>query len=340
MFIAARVSLVRLFCATALLSGPALIPAHADQPGDYSPLRGTNPIASLLQEWRDDVRERTIPVKIYYPVGPAEKCPAIMFSHGLGGTREGYAYLGAVWASNGYIVVHLQHPGSDANAFMDPKGKRRSPRDVIKDPANLLNRPLDVTFALNRLEILNREDPVLKGRFDMSRIGIGGHSFGAYTALAMAGQRFITPNGRQLPFGDPRIKAAFVVSAPVRSDHTNSYAYQYGAIGLPCLHLTGTRDDSLVSDTTAGLRRVPFDYTSAPRQYLAVLKDADHMIFSGRRRDRAAAKPADARHMALSVLVSTAFWDAYLKDDIAARRWLDSGGFATLLGADGTFEKK
>ncbi|HUU09291.1 MAG TPA: hypothetical protein VM431_01980 [Phycisphaerae bacterium] len=37
---------------------------------------------------------------------------------------------------------------------------------------------------------------------------------------------------------------------------------------------------------------------------------------------------------------TTAFWDAYLKGDSAARKWLAEGGFEAVLGADGVFEKK
>jgi len=37
---------------------------------------------------------------------------------------------------------------------------------------------------------------------------------------------------------------------------------------------------------------------------------------------------------------STAFWDAYLRDDAAAKRWLANGDFAAALGTDGVFEQK
>ena len=50
----------------------------------------------------------------------ASTCPpdkraraVVLFSHGLGGSREGSAYLGEHWAARGYVVVLLQHPGSD-----------------------------------------------------------------------------------------------------------------------------------------------------------------------------------------------------------------------------------
>ena len=57
-----------------------------------------------------------MPVKIYYPVDLSEPAPAVIVSHGLGGSREGYAYLGRHLASHGYVVVHVTHLGSDGCA--------------------------------------------------------------------------------------------------------------------------------------------------------------------------------------------------------------------------------
>ena len=63
------------------------------------------------------------------------------------------------------------------------------------------------------------------------------------------------------------------------------------------------------------------------------------MIFSGRA--RAAPEPQDAEFQKQIRLASTAFWDAYLKNDAAAKSWLsDDAGFKKELGDDGTFEKK
>ena len=64
-------------------------------------------------DWTDAARNREVPVKIYYPKDGAGTCPLIVFSHGLGGSREGYEYLGRHWASHGYVSVHVQHKGSD-----------------------------------------------------------------------------------------------------------------------------------------------------------------------------------------------------------------------------------
>src|ERR1700722_18408724 len=74
----------------------------------------TNEVDFVRHEWRDAKRERTVPVKIYFPKTGEGPFPVIIFSHGLGGSREGYEYLGRYWASHGYVSVHLQHAGSDS----------------------------------------------------------------------------------------------------------------------------------------------------------------------------------------------------------------------------------
>ena len=80
---------------------------------------------------------------------------------------------------------------------------------------NAVNRPLDVTFAIDQLEVLNRSEGPLQGRLDLNRVGAAGHSFGAYTTLAVAGEVLGRPGGREISLADPRIKAAIPMSAPV-----------------------------------------------------------------------------------------------------------------------------
>jgi predicted dienelactone hydrolase len=51
--------------------------------------------------------------------------PVILFSHGLGGSKENSAYLGNFWAAAGYIAVFMQHKGSDIDIWKSaPLGKR------------------------------------------------------------------------------------------------------------------------------------------------------------------------------------------------------------------------
>jgi predicted dienelactone hydrolase len=65
-------------------------------------------------EWRDAARDRVVPVKIYAPEGNG-LFPVLLFSHGLGGSRDAGGESAEHWASHGYLVLALQHPGSDAS---------------------------------------------------------------------------------------------------------------------------------------------------------------------------------------------------------------------------------
>jgi predicted dienelactone hydrolase len=70
------------------------------------------------------------------------------------------------------------------------------PQPPRSDPANLVNRQLDVRFTLDQLTRLNKEGRDLKGRLDLKRVGMAGHSIGADTTLAAVGQTFFLPGGR------------------------------------------------------------------------------------------------------------------------------------------------
>lgn len=328
-------------------AGPPSSPAPAAYvPADVS---GPFAVAQWTAEWRDASRARTVPVRIYYPRDGAGPFPVIIFSHGLGGSRDGYSYLGERWASRGYVSVHPQHEGSDS-ALLHSSRPFKALRDAAADLKNALDRPKDITFVLNMLTRLNgQEDFPLRGRLDLARVGVGGHSFGAYTALASAGRVFDLAPAGTVSLGDPRIRACVAMSAPVQNRERDCPGYR--GIKIPCLHMTGTEDGSplgrasgrgggsgIVGNTTPALRRVPFDCISGPDQYLVIFRGGDHMVFSGRAIQRP--RPTDSLFQKLTQEATTAFWDAYLKGDAAARAWLAGGGFRHALGASGTFEEK
>ena len=79
-------------------------------------------VETLDLEWRDTKRQREVLAKIYFPKNATTPCPVLVFSHGLGGTRNNYEYLGQHWASHGYVVAHVQHHGSDDAAWRGQSG--------------------------------------------------------------------------------------------------------------------------------------------------------------------------------------------------------------------------
>jgi predicted dienelactone hydrolase len=325
-------SLVVLLCSIL----PGLAALSAEDSRSYVPPKPSAEVAVIRQTWRDSTRDRDVPVKIYYPKDGVGRLPVILFSHGLGGSKEGYEYLGLHWAGCGYISVHLQHLGSD-----DAVWKGKEPAEIAKaltaaakNLKNAADRPRDVSFVIDRLTALDEDAGFpLKGRLDLQRIGVAGHSFGGFTSMAIAGQDF-----GSIRMGDPRVKAVIAMSAPVARPFQRDYAY--AKIIVPVFHMTGTRDDSPIGETKASERRTPFDLMNSAETCLLVFKDGDHMVFSGHIRPDEAAAAQDAVFQRLICAGSTAFWDAWLKGDAAAHDWLMDGGFTRLLGDEGTFEKK
>lgn len=321
-----------------LLTGMgAMLTSDDARASAYGPGPGSHEVASVLYDWRDEQRSRDVPVKLYYPKDGSGPFPVIVFSHGLGGSREGYAYLGQHWAGHGYICVQVQHVGSDESVWKGHTQRTERMKQAAADPRNSLERPADVHFTLDRLEKLQSEDGPLKGRMDLAKIGMAGHSFGAYTTMAIAGQAFFGPAGRAFTADDWRVKAAVVMSpsAPRNRDRLDE---AYGGIRIPMLHLTGTKDHSPISDTKAPDRRIAFDHIKGADQYLLIFKDGEHMVFAGRKRLRGDENHRDAKFLDFIRQSTTAFWDAYLKGDAEAKRWL--GAFGGVLGAEGMFEKK
>jgi predicted dienelactone hydrolase len=322
--------------------------ADKDIRWDVPKAAGPYDVNSVSYDWLDEPRSRHVPVKTYYPKSPAASCPIIIFSHGLGGSRDGYEYLGRHWASHGYVSVHVQHKGSDSEVWKGAKQPEESLRRAAADLSNFINRPKDVSFAITQILKANGEQSPFRGRLDPEKIGVAGHSFGGYTVLAVAGQTFPGVLGGKWTFGDSRVRAAIPMSAPAPR-RRDSLDRVFGSIKIPCLHMTGTLDDSPIGDTKAAERRIPFDHMQGADQFLVTFTGGDHMIFSGRARAAAAlggragwqGDPAkDTHFQELIRTITTAYWDAYLKGDPQAKAWLAKGGCKTLLEADGKIEVK
>ena len=299
-------------------------------------------VSSSDGRWWDAKRSRTIAVRIVAPTQGDDPLPVVLFSHGLGGSLEGGALWSAHWAARGYLVVHLQHPGSDRDLW---EAKREEPREAFKalkegaTGAQLVARVGDVKFVID--EIARRKaagDPALR-RADPDRLGMSGHSFGSQTTLAVSGQRFLRANAVELMLLEPRIKAALALS-PVARNRQASAQTQFGSIRIPVMNITGTRDGEVIGDGTVPADRTrPFENMPPPGKYLAVFDGGDHMVFGGhelRRVPTARDREIQAGVKALSL----AFWDAHLKGDATAKAWLAGEGARSALAKGDRYEAK
>ena len=265
-------ALVRLGHGLLLALLLAATAAHADEDAGAA-------FAVHEWDWRDASRDRAVPVRLYLPESASAEhpVPLVVFSHGIGGSRAGYSYLGRYWASQGYASLHLQHVGSDRNLwFGSPFALVGRLRDAAKE-SEAIARVQDLHFALDQL--LAGENGA---RIDTGRIVAAGHSYGANTTLLAAGAQ-VERQGQRLDFRDPRIKAAIVISAPPFYGETDPTKILAG-ITVPTLHVTCTEDIIRIPGYYSGAadRLAVFDATGGARKTLAVFSGGSHSVFTDR----------------------------------------------------------
>lgn len=303
----------------------------------YDPLSKLHPekVVPLDMTVLGEARNRDIPIRVFR-CGEIKSVPVLLFSHGLGGSREMGLYLGEHWAARGYVVVFLQHPGSDTSVW---KGKR--PRQVMaamKEAANgenFLLRVEDVHAVLDQLGVWNKDSThELFGALNLEQVGMSGHSFGAITTQAVSGQR--TSRGK-FNLTEPRIKAALPMSPS--SPAVGDPASAFGKVSIPWLLMTGTKDVSVIGGATAETRRAVYPALPPGGKYELVLDEAEHSVFTDRELPGDQNK-RDPNHHRVILALSTAFWDAYLKEDERAKSWLDGEGPRTVLKNQDVWQKK
>ena len=327
-----RICLARLLAVSgALLAGPASAQTDVYDPLTVADQRGHD----LDLVVNDTQRQRAIPVLVYFP--PQESpAPVVLFSHGLGGSRHGSSYLGRHWSARGYLAVFLQHPGSDVSVWQDKPPRERLA--ALRRAANLqetLLRVADVPAVLDQLEAWNATDGhALAGRLDLGRIGMSGHSFGAITTQAVSGQIAGRGTGS---FTDPRIQAAIAMSPS--SPRWGNPEQAFGRVEIPWMLMTGTNDEVPIGRADAESRLEVFPALPPGGKYELVLSGAEHSAFTDRPLP-GDTEPRNPNHHRVILALSTSFWDAWLREDSAARVWLDGDGPRSVLEQEDRWQKK
>jgi dienelactone hydrolase len=228
-------------------------------------------------EWTDPARQRPVPARLYWPDGASDRVPLVVFSHGIGGSRRGYSYLGKHWSSHGIASLHLQHAGSDNTVwFGNPFGLVGRLQDAAQEK-EAVERPLDLRFALDQV----LRSP-LGERIDARRIVAAGHSYGANTTLLAAGAQ-VQRSGRVMDLQDPRLSAAIVLSAPPFYGEGDPQ-HILSPVKLPSLHITATGDVIRIPGYYSGAddRIAVFQAVGGSDKALAVYEGGSHSMFTDR----------------------------------------------------------
>lgn len=280
--------------------------------------------AALKDSKRDN---RSVPAKVHLPIGEGS-FPVVIVSHGAGGNIDSNFAQANHLATHGYIAVCLEHIGSNTKKMM-AGGIRvgRSTAAMTRDANEVLNRPRDISFAIDEAHEWNRTHSKLKGKFDLQRIGVMGHSFGAFTTLAICGARpaldWLKPkvgSGKGLgpDLSDKRVRCGVALS-PQGPGEPFFLTTSYKSIRVPLLGISGSRDKQQSAEPIH--RKRSFQYWPKGDRYLLWINNANHLQFSDatgskqRRRTNAAAMLGRRREdvQKVSRAATLIFFNQYLK---------------------------
>jgi len=274
----------------------------------------------------DGTRDREIPLLIFLPEAETPR-PLILFSHGLGSSRFTAKYLGNHWAARGYVVAFMQHAGSDASILYGvPLSHMFFVMSQAASANNAIARIDDVNSVIDQFELWNVDSShSLYTRIDSNRIAMSGHSFGARTTQAVSGEdiQWIFSDTRE-----PRIKAAMPLS--VSSPDLENSIEIFKNVDIPWLVMTGTKDISVVGDTTIADRLAVFPALPPDGKYELILSDGQHHAFTDRPVS-AFQNPRNPAHHTEIMALSTAFWDAWLSGYPDALVWLNGDAAKAIL---------
>lgn len=239
------------------------------------PMPDAQQVETIDRDWRDGSRERAVPVRLYLPRDASGPVPLVLVSHGIGGSRFGYSYLGRHLAAHGYAALHVQHVGSDNRLWRGNPFELVTRLNGATTEAEAIARARDLRFALDTV----LADQSLAVRLDASRIAVVGHSYGANAALLAAGAR--VPGKPML--ADARLKAVVAISAPPFHGYGDPQAI-LGDLRLPALHVTAEDDDIRIPGYGSGLaeRIALYRATGSAAKQLVVFRDGSHSMFTDR----------------------------------------------------------
>ena len=121
----------------------------------YDPSRISDHSETRLTSFEYGGRE--VPLKVYLP--KEKPASVILLSHGLGGSREVGSYLGEHWAARGFLVVAMQHAGSDESVWKEIPPAQRMRALPPSDTPTATMRPACRLRKRRRIQSISSKSP-------------------------------------------------------------------------------------------------------------------------------------------------------------------------------------
>jgi dienelactone hydrolase len=265
-------------------------PAVAAEPAAAAPIVTVNPVVLAGAAGGKDLLLRVTAPR------DGRRLPIVLFSHGAQYSKDDYLPLAEFWAANGYVVIQPSHIESLSLGL---------PRDDARIRDAWRTRVLDMRLALDRLDEIERQAPVLRGRLDRRRVLAAGHSFGGHTTAALVGAA-MPDEGADLT--DPRVLAGVMLAPPGAAPGFRNV--QWKADARPVLSIVG------MEDVIPGFNddwRAHADYYDRSRagQCMAALAGVKHYLGGTLGTNRTEEKTPNPEAMAQVRRLSLAFLDAH-----------------------------
>lgn len=323
----------------------AILARNLSKPGNY---RWEKRTVSLF----NPSRSRQFDADIYLPKINAAR-PVIVISHGLGSDRTSFIYLANYLASHGFVVAVPEHPGSNAEQL---EALLSAKTDKITSPKEFIDRPLDVTYLLNKLSYLSRTESSFQGRLNLQQVGVVGQSFGGYTALALAGAKInvkqmdktcssledslnvslllqcLAYNLTQPEYNlvDPRVKVAIAIN-PIASSVFGKDSLS--KIRIPVM-IVSSSVDKIAPALPEQIK--PFTWLQTQNKYLALINGGTHFSTIEESPDATVPLPPDiigpSPELARNYIqvLSNSFFQAYINSNANYRNYLDNAYVKTI----------
>jgi predicted dienelactone hydrolase len=183
----------------------------------------------------------TMDVSVNAPI-KEEQYPLVILSHGNSSSPFVYRTISMHLARHGYIVALPEHYGNNRNN-----------NALEKSVENLQFRPRHVSLVIDYL----LSDNVFGPNIYIDKIAVAGHSFGGYTALAVAGGKPQTQTDEKVNVQKDKRIRALVLMAPAAAYFLGEHSL--GDVNIPILLLIAEHDQYLPTKWTADvlLNRIP-----------------------------------------------------------------------------------
>lgn len=235
-------------------------------------------IATSFATWV--IGQRNFDVALTVPAKPG-LAPLVIYLPALGESRSAGEAWRTAWARSGYAVLSVQPLAEDARAWSSAAARSGDFVALARDryAAKAMAARFDaLTEVLAEVARRRQWQEAPFDRIDASHVAIAGFDLGAYTAMAVAGEKV---GGSVMPKLPLPIVAVIALS-PYADFSGAAFDVRYTDIIGPVLCITGDDDaDALGLVTSPSVRKAPFQYMPAGDKFLLTMADIRHATLSG-----------------------------------------------------------